>query len=165
MGSTVLRSLLTHVPDADYLYFGDTARLPYGSKSAATVAHYTVGAIHNLQAQGAELLVIAVIRPPRLPLTKLGLHRRSPVIGVVEPGANAAAAASRNHKVVVIGTEATISSHAYRRALEARGIAAQEKACPLLGASRGRRMGGSALLPSKWRESTEGGFFGGRSGG
>src|SRR5512147_1662759 len=58
-GLTVLRALLEHIPDADYLYFGDTARLPYGSKSAATVAHYATGAVHYLQDHGAELLVIA----------------------------------------------------------------------------------------------------------
>ena len=58
-GLTVLSALLKRIPDADYLYFGDTARLPYGSKSAATVAHYAVGAVRYLQEQGAELLVIA----------------------------------------------------------------------------------------------------------
>src|SRR5215470_19402013 len=58
-GLTVLRALLDQIPDADYLYFGDTARLPYGSKSAATVAHYAVGAVHYLQDHGAQLLVIA----------------------------------------------------------------------------------------------------------
>jgi len=58
-GLTVLRALLERIPAADYLYFGDTARLPYGSKSAATVAHYATGAAHYLQDQGAEHLVIA----------------------------------------------------------------------------------------------------------
>jgi glutamate racemase len=131
-GLTVLRALVERVPDADYLYFGDTARLPYGSKSAATVAHYAVGAVRYLQDQGAELLVIACNTATALALNEIKAAAGVEVIGVVEPGAEAAAAATRKRKVVVIGTEATISSHAYRRALEARKVAVREKACPLL---------------------------------
>src|SRR3982074_84720 len=130
-GLTVLRALVERIPDADYLYFGDTARLPYGWKSAATVAHYVVGAVRYLQDQGAELLVIACNTATALALDEIKSAAGVEVIGVIEPGAEAAAAASRKRKVVVIGTEATISSHAYRRALEARKIAVREKACPL----------------------------------
>jgi glutamate racemase len=130
-GLTVLRALLHRIPNADYLYFGDTARLPYGSKSAATVALYTVGAVRHLQFHGAELLVIACNTATALAFDEIKSASQVPVIGVVEPGANAAAAASRSRKVVVIGTEATIASHAYRRALEARNVGAEEKACPL----------------------------------
>ncbi len=131
-GLTVLRALVERIPDADYLYFGDTARLPYGSKSAATVAHYAVGAVRYLQNQGAELLVIACNTATALALNEIKAAAGVDVIGVVEPGAEAAATATRTRKVVVIGTEATISSHAYRRALEARKVAVREKACPLL---------------------------------
>ena len=131
-GLTVLRALVERVPDADYLYFGDTARLPYGSKSAATVAHYAVGAVRYLQDQGAESLVIACNTATALALNEIKAAAGVDVIGVIEPGAEAAAAATRKRKVVVIGTEATISSHAYRRALEARKVAVREKACPLL---------------------------------
>ncbi len=130
-GLTVLRALIHHIPDADYLYFGDAARLPYVSKSAATVAHYAVGAIHHLQERGAELLVIACNTATALAFDEIRAASKVEVIGVVDPGANAASAASRTHNVVVIGTEATIASHAYRRALEARSIAVKEKACPL----------------------------------
>jgi glutamate racemase len=130
-GLTVLRALLERIPGADYLYFGDTARLPYGSKSAATVAHYAVGAVHYLQDHGAKMLVIACNTATALALDPIQAAARVGVIGVVEPGAEAAAAVSLNRKVVVIGTEATISSHAYRRALEAKGAAVQERACPL----------------------------------
>jgi len=130
-GLTVLRALLERIPDADYLYFGDTARLPYGSKSAATVAHYAVGAAHDLQQRGAELLVIACNTATALALDQIAAGSQVKVIGVVEPGAQAAAAATANRKAVVIGTEATISSHAYRRALETKGVAVREKACPL----------------------------------
>ena len=130
-GLTVLRALIESIPDADYLYFGDTARLPYGSKSAATVAHYAVGAIQYLQDRGAEMLVIACNSATALAFDAIKKAARVGVIGVVEPGAQTAACASRNHRVVVIGTEATVSSHAYHRALEARQTAAREKACPL----------------------------------
>ena len=130
-GLTVLRALLDHIPGADYLYFGDTARLPYGSKSAATVAHYAVGAVHYLQGHGAELLVIACNTATALAFDQIRAASEVEVIGVVEPGAHAAASASRNRNVVVIGTDATVSSHAYRRALEAKNIAVREKACPL----------------------------------
>jgi glutamate racemase len=130
-GLTVLRALLDRIPDANYLYFGDTARLPYGSKSAATVAHYAVGAVRYLQEQGAELLVIACNTATALALDDIKRAAGVEVIGVIEPGAEAAALVSKNRKVVVIGTEATVASHAYRRALEARKIAVREKACPL----------------------------------
>ena len=130
-GLTVLRALVERMPETDYLYFGDTARLPYGSKSAATVAHYAVGAVRYLQDQGAELLVIACNTATALALDEIKSAAGVEVIGVIEPGAEAAAAASRKRKVVVIGTEATISSHAYRRALETRKVAVREKACPL----------------------------------
>jgi len=130
-GLTVLRSLLQRIPDADYLYFGDTARLPYGSKSAATVAHYAVGAVHHLQSQGAELLVIACNTATALAFEEIKAASQVEVIGVVEPGAEAAANRSRARKVVVVGTDATVASHAYRRALEARNVTAKEKACPL----------------------------------
>lgn len=130
-GLTVLHALLEHMPGADYLYFGDTARLPYGSKSAATVAHYATGATRFLQDQGADLLVIACNTATALALDEIKAASAVGVIGVIEPGAAAAAAATRKKNVVVIGTDATIGSHAYRTALESKGVAVREKACPL----------------------------------
>jgi glutamate racemase len=131
-GLTVLKALLELISDADYAYFGDTARLPYGSKSVETVARYAVEAAHYLESHGAQMLVIACNTATALALDQITSAAHVPVIGVVEPGANAAAAASKNRKTVVIGTQATVSSHAYRKALEARGLSAREKACPLL---------------------------------
>ena len=131
-GLTVLKALLRLIPDADYLYFGDTARLPYGSKSAETVARYAVGAAHYLEQQGAQTLVIACNTATALALDKITQAASVPVVGVIEPGADRAAGESTNKKVVVIGTEATVSSHAYLHALEARGVEAKEKACPIL---------------------------------
>src|SRR5580658_7926582 len=131
-GLTVLKALLELIPGADYAYFGDTARLPYGSKSVETVARYAVEAAHYLESQGAQMLVIACNTATALALDRITAAAHVPVVGVIEPGAGAAAAASKNKKVVVMGTEATVSSHAYRKALEARGLKAREKACPLL---------------------------------
>jgi glutamate racemase len=131
-GLTVLKALLELIPEADYLYFGDTARLPYGSKSVETVARYAVEAAHYLEAHGAALLVIACNTATALALDRITAEAHVPVVGVIEPGADAAAVVSKNKRVVVIGTEATVSSHAYRKALEGRGLEAQEKACPLL---------------------------------
>lgn len=89
-------------------------------------------AAHFLEGQGAALLVIACNTATALALDRIISAAHAPVVGVVEPGAEAAASVSKNKKVVVIGTEATVSSHAYRKALEARGLNAREKACPLL---------------------------------
>src|SRR5271169_1848485 len=78
------------------------------------------------------MLVVACNTATALALDRITGAARVPVVGVVEPGAEAAAAATKNRKIVVIGTEATVSSHAYRKALEVRGLEAREKACPLL---------------------------------
>ncbi|MGA2697965.1 MAG: aspartate/glutamate racemase family protein, partial [Terriglobales bacterium] len=86
-GLTVLKALLELVPGADYLYFGDTARLPYGSKSAETVAKYAVEAAHFLQRQGAHMLVIACNTATALAFDEIQSATRIPVVGVVEPGA------------------------------------------------------------------------------
>ena len=131
-GLTVLKALLEVIPGADYLYFGDTARLPYGSKSVETVARYAVEAARFLEQQGAELLVIACNTATALALPQIRHAASVKVVGVIEPGAQRAAEATRSGKVVVIGTEATISSHAYQKALAGLKVEAREKACPLL---------------------------------
>src|SRR5438270_7522252 len=131
-GLTVLKALLQVLPNAEYLYFGDTARLPYGSKSAETVARYACEAARFLEAEGAELLVIACNTATALALEQIEQAVSVKVLGVIEPGAQRALTQSRNRKVVVIGTDATVSSHAYQRALSAHGLEAREKACPLL---------------------------------
>src|SRR5437879_6709318 len=131
-GLTVLKALLELAPGANYLYFGDTARLPYGSKSAETVAKYAVEAARFLNQQGTQMLVVACKTATALALGKIAQAVSIPVIGVVEPGAQRAAAASQNRKAVVIGTEATISSRAYLKALQNLGVEAREEACPLL---------------------------------
>ncbi len=131
-GLTVLKELVALTPEADYIYFGDTARLPYGSKSAETVAKYALGAVHYLEQHGAQMIVIACNTATALALDQITAASGVPVVGVISPGAARASAASQTRKVVVIGTEATVSSHAYAKALESRGVEVREKACPLL---------------------------------
>ena len=131
-GLTVLKELLQLVPYARYFYFGDTARLPYGSKSAETVARYAAQAAHFLESRGASLLVLACNTATALALEQTRAAAHIPVIGVIEPGAAAAAVASKSKKVVVLATEATVASHAYQRALAAHKIHSREKAAPLL---------------------------------
>ena len=131
-GLTVLRSLVSLVPNADYLYFGDSARLPYGNKSRETVARYTVEAARFLEKCGAEILVIGCNTASSLALYDVKSAVEIPVIGVIEPGADHAAELSRHREAIVIATENTVASHAYQRALARRGFATYEKACPLL---------------------------------
>src|SRR3954464_7945901 len=130
-GMTVLRELVRQIPSADYLYFGDTARLPYGSKSAETVARYAISSAQYLQENGAEHLVIACNTASALALDAIAKAVRVSVVGVIEPGAEQASAVSKSRKAVVIATEGTVNSHAYKRALSSRGVVAEEKACPL----------------------------------
>src|ERR1700730_9461786 len=93
-GLTVLRALLPLLPNANYIYLGDTARLPYGSKSHETIARYAVSSARFLHEQGAELLVIACNTATALALEDIQQALPIPVIGVIEPGANAALSSS-----------------------------------------------------------------------
>jgi glutamate racemase len=131
-GLTVLKALLEVLPEAEYLYFGDTARLPYGSKSVETVGRYACEAAYFLEQRGAQLLVIACNTATALALEQIKQSASVKVLGVIEPGAQRALAESKSKKVVVIGTEATVASHAYQRALADMGVEVWEKACPLL---------------------------------
>jgi len=132
-GLTVLRALLRQIPGADYAYLGDTARLPYGAKSRATVARYATSSARFLvEEEAAEFLVIACNTASALALDAIREAVAVPVLGVVETGANAAEASSATRDVLVIATAATVESHAYAAACAARGMRAIEKACPLL---------------------------------
>jgi glutamate racemase len=135
-GLTVLRALLPLIPGANYLYLGDTARLPYGAKSRGTVARYAVSAAAFLLSQGAELLVVACNTASALALDELKEALPIPVIGVIDPGTQAAAAISTTNyqlpTVLVLATAATVQSGAYSRSCAALGLVAYEKACPLL---------------------------------
>lgn len=131
-GLTVLRSLLHQLPSINFTYLGDTARLPYGAKSQATVARYAVSSARFLVEQGAEYLVIACNTASALALDAIREAVPVPVLGVIETGANAAQKATSSKDVLVIATAATVESHAYETACRERGLRALEKACPLL---------------------------------
>ncbi len=132
-GLTVLRALMAQLPLAHYAFIGDTARLPYGSKSRRTIARYAVQCAQFLVSeQGAEFLVIACNTASALALDAIQDAVQVPVLGVIEPGAEAARAASHTGDVLVIATDATVQSHAYAAACRARGLRALEMACPLL---------------------------------
>ena len=124
---------MDRLPQARFAFLGDTARLPYGSKSRRTIARYAVQSAQFLvREQGAEFLVIACNTASALALDAIQDAVPVPVLGVIEPGATAARAASRTGDVLVIATDATVQSHAYAAACRARGLRALEKACPLL---------------------------------
>jgi glutamate racemase len=129
-GLTVVAALQRALPHESVLYLGDTARLPYGTKSPATVARYSERNVAFLEAQGVKAVVVACNTASAVALPALAPHL--PLWGVVEPGAARAAASSRG-RVGVIATEATVRSGAYARALHAerRELEVVSRACPL----------------------------------
>src|SRR6202142_2415450 len=132
-GLTVLRALTQRLPHARFAFLGDPAPLPYGSKSRRTIARYAAESAQFLvNEQGAEFLVIACNTASALALDAIQDAVSVPVLGVIEPGAAAARAASHTGDVLVIATEATVQSHSYAAACAAHGLRAIEKACPLL---------------------------------
>ena len=134
-GLTVLRALVARAPQARFAFIGDTARLPYGSKSRRTIARYAAQSARFLvEEESADYLVIACNTASALALDAIeeAVPTSVPVIGVIEPGAEAARSASKTGDVLVIATDATVQSHAYAAACSAHGLRALEKACPLL---------------------------------
>ena len=132
-GLTVLKALHARLPAEDLIYFGDTARVPYGPKSKAAVTRYSLEVARFLASQGIKLLVVACNTSSARSLKEIKKKIRIPVLGVIEPGARAAAAATRSGRVGIIATEGTIASGAYVRALKARRkkVRAASAACPL----------------------------------
>ena len=133
-GLTVLKELTALLPGEDFIYLGDTARLPYGTKSNEVILRYSRENTEFLLAKGIKLLVVACNTSSAVALSEIASHTMVPVIGVIEPGARAAVKASRTGKIGVIGTEATIASGAYTRAIQhlrPRGEI-YTRACPLL---------------------------------
>jgi len=117
-GLTVFEALRRRMPSEDLIYFGDTAHLPYGSKSKEAVTRYSLEIARYLVKRGIKALVIACNTSSALALSEVKKALSIPVLGVIHPGARAAAAATRNRAIGVIGTEATISSQVYSRALK-----------------------------------------------
>lgn len=119
-GLTVLKALMRTLPHEDFVYLGDCARLPYGTKSPATVTRYALQAASILGSRGVKLMVIACNTASAIGLDAVRkAHPGIPVLGVVEPGAQAACRATRSGHIAVIGTESTIRGEAYHRAIKA----------------------------------------------
>ncbi len=132
-GLTVYKALHERLPNERFVYLGDTARVPYGTKSLATVERYAVENSRFLEAHGIKLLVVACNTASALALPAIRKAIKVPVIGVIEPGSRAAVEIARGANIGVIATEATVQSHAYAKAIAAMGATGQviERACPL----------------------------------
>jgi glutamate racemase len=119
-GLTVLRALLARLPLERFVYLGDTARLPYGTKSAETVQAYALQATRLLVSEGVKMVVVACNTASAVALHLLAEALAPvPVIGVIEPGARAGVAATRSNHIAVIATEGTVKGKAYARAIAA----------------------------------------------
>jgi glutamate racemase len=132
-GLTVYRALHERLPDEHFVYLGDTARVPYGTKSLSTVERYAIENARFLQAHGIKLLVVACNTASALALPAIREAVSVPVVGVIEPGARAAVEVAAEKKIGVIATEATVNSGAYARAISKINpvIDVIERACPL----------------------------------
>ena len=130
---TVLKALREAWPGHSTVYLGDTARVPYGSKSPQTIVRYATQISHYLMQQGIELLVVACNTASAYALTALSEGLTVPVVGVIEPGAQAAVEAAAGRPIAVIGTAGTIASGAYHQAIRQRAPEAviSAAACPL----------------------------------
>jgi glutamate racemase len=132
-GLTVYRALHERLPDERFVYLGDTARVPYGTKSLATVERYAIENSLFLEAHGIKLLVVACNTASALALPAIRRAVSVDVIGVIEPGARAAVEEAGGKSIGVIATEATVQSRAYSNAIAklAPSIKVFERACPL----------------------------------
>lgn len=132
-GLTVAREIARQLPDENIVYFGDTARVPYGSKSQNTIIRFSEQIIRFLQTKQVKVIVIACNTASALALETVQDEYDIPILGVVVPGARAAVETTKNHKVGVVGTDATVQSGMYTKVIK--GMAPEveviEKACPL----------------------------------
>jgi len=132
-GLTVMQQIMRTLPHERLIYFGDTARVPYGNKGQHTIVRYSIENTISLLEKNIKLLVVACNTASALALAKLRQLFKLPIIGVIEPGAEKAAAVTRNQRIAVLGTKGTIQSGAYQAAI--RKFAPQAAiipiACPL----------------------------------
>ena len=132
-GLTVVKELMRQLPHENIVYLGDTAHVPYGIKSAATITRFTLNNILFLLKQNVKLIVIACNSASSLALREIRDHFSVPIIGVIEPGAREAARATKTNCVGVIGTKATVNSGAYEKEIRKinRAIKVVGKPCPM----------------------------------
>ncbi|MCX7793296.1 MAG: glutamate racemase [Thermodesulfovibrionales bacterium] len=132
-GLTVFKEIKRLLPEENIIYLGDTARVPYGIRSKETVTRYSIENTEFLLSKGIKLLVIACNTASSLSLQEIKNMTAVPVVGVIEPGARAAVSVTRNKKIGIIGTEATVRSMAYPEIIKHIDSTVQvfSKACPL----------------------------------
>lgn len=132
-GLTVVKEAMSLLPNENIIYFGDTARVPYGSKSNSTIIEYAMQAANFLMKKNIKMLVVACNTVSSVALDELRKAIDIPVIGVIEPGAKMAADETKNGRIGVIGTTVTINSKAYSSEIKKinKKIKVFEKACPL----------------------------------
>lgn len=132
-GLTVAREIIRQIPEERIVYFGDTARLPYGSKSRDTVVRYSRQIIRFLRTKEVKAIVIACNTASAYALETIRAESDIPVIGVINAGARTAVSSTRNGKIGVIGTEGTVGSGIYKEVMSGLrpGIEVFEKSCPL----------------------------------
>jgi glutamate racemase len=133
-GLTVLREVVKQLPNESTIYFGDTARVPYGSKSRDVISRYSFEIAQFLLQEKVKMIVVACNTASAFALTALRARLDIPIIGVIEPGAHAALSVTKTGRIGVIGTEGTIESHAYSEAIHRLKAEAQVfgQACPLI---------------------------------
>ena len=132
-GLTVAREIMRNLPQEKIVYFGDTARVPYGSKSKETIIRYSRQIVRFLKTQNVKAIVVACNTASALALETISAETDLPMIGVVEPGAKVAVETTRNKKIGLIGTRATVKSGLYQRVIQKEdpGIQVIGQPCPL----------------------------------
>ncbi|MFO7660237.1 MAG: glutamate racemase [Candidatus Cloacimonadaceae bacterium] len=132
-GLTVYKAIRTHFPEEDLIYFGDTARVPYGPKSPNTIIEYSLQNARFLLQHQIKILIVACNTSSSVALPQLKKITKIPILDVIEPGARQAVLNTRNGRIGVIGTEGTVRSDAYKKAIQSHKPDAKvfSKACPL----------------------------------
>ena len=147
-GLTILKALRRVLPQEKLIYFGDTVNMPYGAKSKKAVTRYSLAIAKFLEQQQVKLIIVACNTASALALPELQKQINVPIIGVIEPGAKAAARSTHNHKIAVLATEATVQSQAYPLALKRlnKQLAVIQQPCPIL----------APLIEEGWTHKTAG---------
>ncbi len=132
-GLTVLREVYSELPAEDIVYFGDTAHLPYGTKSKETITKFSIDNVKFLQGFGTKIVIVACNTASSLSLDELKKRFSFPIIGVIDPGAKQAMQATKNGRIGIIGTKATIGSGSYEASLKRldKSVKVFSEACPL----------------------------------
>lgn len=132
-GLTILKAVRKLMPNENIIYFGDTAHVPYGSKSKETVTEYSLNIAKFLESKKVKLILVACNTASALALPTLRRHIKVPVLGVIAPGAACAAQTTQNKNIVIIGTEATVKSKEYPKQLKRldKKVQTTQYACPL----------------------------------